>query len=41
MCSQCDVLYQQECEFNPKKPIICDKGCGLTMPKDELNVGTV
>jgi len=38
MHSHCDVLCQQECEFNPKKPIICDKGCGLTMPKDELNV---
>lgn len=28
--------HVQECEFNPKKPILCDKGCGLTMPKDEL-----
>jgi E3 ubiquitin-protein ligase NRDP1 len=28
--------HLQECEFNPKKPIVCDKGCGLTMPKDEL-----
>lgn len=28
--------HLQECEFNPKKPILCDRGCGLTMPKDEL-----
>ncbi|ESN90684.1 hypothetical protein HELRODRAFT_185223 [Helobdella robusta] len=25
-----------ECDFNPKKPVTCDKGCGLTMAKDEL-----
>ena len=32
------VLLWQDCEFNPKKPVLCDKGCGLTMPKDELHV---
>lgn len=26
----------QECEFNPKKPVHCDQGCGLVIPKDEL-----
>lgn len=25
-----------DCEFNPKKPLPCDKGCGLVIPKDEL-----
>lgn len=25
-----------ECEFNPKKPLPCEKGCGLIIPKDEL-----
>lgn len=28
--------HLNECEFNPKKPTVCDKGCSLTMPKDEL-----
>lgn len=27
-----------ECEFNPKKPVPCDSGCGLIVPKDELKV---
>ncbi|KAK3083181.1 hypothetical protein FSP39_015890 [Pinctada imbricata] len=33
-----DMLAQhlQECEHNPKKPIHCEKGCGLVIPKDEL-----
>ena len=26
----------QDCEFNPKKPVHCDQGCGLVIPKDEL-----
>lgn len=30
-----------ECDFNPKKPTTCEKGCGLTIPKDELKVGTI
>lgn len=25
-----------DCEFNPKKPLPCEKGCGLIIPKDEL-----
>ncbi|XP_004927168.1 E3 ubiquitin-protein ligase NRDP1 isoform X2 [Bombyx mandarina] len=25
-----------ECEFNPKRPIPCEAGCGLVIPKDEL-----
>ena len=28
-----------ECEHNPKKPIHCEQGCGLIIPKDELTVG--
>ncbi|RVE40025.1 hypothetical protein evm_015325 [Chilo suppressalis] len=26
-----------ECEYNPKRPMPCDKGCGLVIPKDELS----
>ncbi|GLV45679.1 early girl [Carabus blaptoides fortunei] len=25
-----------ECEFNPKRPLPCEQGCGLIIPKDEL-----
>lgn len=32
------VSHSHECEFNPKRPIDCDKGCGLVIPKDELQV---
>lgn len=28
--------HLQECEFNPKKPVQCEEGCGLVVPKDEL-----
>ncbi|BFZ22120.1 hypothetical protein BsWGS_25159 [Bradybaena similaris] len=28
--------HLQDCEFNPKKPVQCDKGCGLVVPKDEI-----
>lgn len=28
----------QECEFNPKRPVPCELGCGLVVPKDELKV---
>ena len=28
----------QECEHNPKKPVHCEQGCGLIIPKDELKV---
>lgn len=33
-----DVLstHLQECEYNPKKPVHCEQGCGLIIPKDEL-----
>ena len=33
-----DVLatHLEECEHNPKKPIPCEQGCGLIIPKDEL-----
>ena len=28
--------HLKECDFNPKKPVSCSKGCGLTVPKDEV-----
>ncbi|GAB6031765.1 E3 ubiquitin-protein ligase NRDP1 [Chamberlinius hualienensis] len=28
--------HLEECEHNPKKPVPCDQGCGLIIPKDEL-----
>ncbi|XP_064598381.1 LOW QUALITY PROTEIN: E3 ubiquitin-protein ligase NRDP1-like [Liolophura sinensis] len=28
--------HLQECEHNPKKPVHCELGCGLVVPKDEL-----
>ncbi|XP_055870807.1 E3 ubiquitin-protein ligase NRDP1-like isoform X1 [Biomphalaria glabrata] len=33
-----DVLasHLQDCEFNPKKPVVCEKGCGFVVPKDEI-----
>ena len=35
-----DVLstHLHDCEFNPKKPVPCEKGCGSVIPKDELKV---
>jgi E3 ubiquitin-protein ligase NRDP1 len=29
-------LHRQECEYNPKKPIICKQGCNIIVAKDEL-----
>ncbi|XP_071490891.1 E3 ubiquitin-protein ligase NRDP1-like [Diadema antillarum] len=33
-----DSLHQhlQECEHNPKRPIQCEAGCGMVIPKDEV-----
>ena len=31
-------ILLQECEYNPKKPVSCEDGCGLVIPKDELKV---
>lgn len=28
--------HSQECEFNPKKPVVCDLGCDILIAKDEL-----
>lgn len=28
--------HQTECDFNPKKPVPCTRGCGVVVPKDEL-----
>ena len=30
--------HLEECEFNPKRPVPCEQGCGLIIPKDELKV---
>ncbi|XP_066263401.1 E3 ubiquitin-protein ligase NRDP1-like isoform X1 [Branchiostoma lanceolatum] len=40
-CSQVVKLDQlashlDECEHNPKRPVSCEQGCGLVIPKDEL-----
>lgn len=28
--------HLEECEHNPKKPVVCEQGCGQVIPKDEL-----
>ncbi|XP_040564960.1 E3 ubiquitin-protein ligase NRDP1 isoform X1 [Lepeophtheirus salmonis] len=28
--------HMKDCEFNPKKPVICDQGCGLALSKENL-----
>lgn len=33
--------HLEECEFNPKRPVPCEQGCGLVVPKDELKVSHV
>ena len=30
--------HLKECEHNPKKPVSCIQGCGLTVPKDTMKV---
>ena len=30
------AMHLKECEHNPKKPVPCASGCGLTVPKDEM-----
>ncbi|UYV74383.1 RNF41 [Cordylochernes scorpioides] len=30
------AAHREECPHNPKRPVACDKGCGLVIPKDEL-----
>ncbi|RWS11613.1 E3 ubiquitin protein ligase NRDP1-like protein [Dinothrombium tinctorium] len=32
----CLANHCMECAFNPKKPVTCELGCGLIIPKDEL-----
>ena len=27
--------HRDECQYNPKRPVACDKGCGLIVPLDE------
>lgn len=31
-------VHREQCEHNPKKPVPCEQGCGLVIPKDELRV---
>lgn len=35
-----DALHShlEECEFNPKRPLPCENGCGFVIPKDEYKV---
>ncbi|KAK2885420.1 hypothetical protein QQF64_021215 [Cirrhinus molitorella] len=28
--------HLKDCEHNPKRPVTCEEGCGLEMPKDEM-----
>lgn len=28
--------HLEECEHNPKRPVTCEQGCGLVIPKDEV-----
>ena len=35
------AAHRDECEFNPKRPVECDKGCELFIPKDELPVRNI
>ncbi|GAB6032174.1 E3 ubiquitin-protein ligase NRDP1 [Chamberlinius hualienensis] len=28
--------HLEDCEHNPKKPVLCEQGCGAVVPKDEL-----
>lgn len=30
------AAHLEECEHNPKRPLPCEQGCGLIIPKDEL-----
>ena len=30
------TVHLRDCEHNPKKPVPCSQGCGLTVPKDEM-----
>ncbi|CAG9830505.1 unnamed protein product [Diabrotica balteata] len=30
------TAHLEECEHNPKRPLPCEQGCGLIIPKDEL-----
>jgi len=30
------AAHLSQCEYNPKRPVLCEKGCGLKIPMDEL-----
>lgn len=29
--------HHNECQYNPKRPVACEKGCGLVVPLDEVS----
>ena len=33
--------HLKECLHNPKRPVPCVQGCGITVPKDEMEVGSL
>lgn len=30
--------HLKDCEFNPRRPVVCTLGCGQSVPKEELAV---
>lgn len=30
--------HVHDCEHNPQKPVLCEQGCGLVIPKDDVRV---
>lgn len=30
------LVHMDECQYNPKRPVACDKGCGMIVPLDEV-----
>lgn len=32
----CLAAHREACEHNPRRPVPCDQGCGLVIPKDQL-----
>ncbi|KAH9363031.1 E3 ubiquitin-protein ligase NRDP1 elgi [Haemaphysalis longicornis] len=32
----CLTSHRETCEHNPRRPVPCEQGCGLVIPKDEL-----
>lgn len=32
----CLAVHLEQCEYNPKRPMLCEQGCSLIIPKNEL-----